>query len=343
MPDVDATATGSGSLLVLTGRHPFARYFGKRLLQGLFTVVCVSIIVFAATQALPGNAAAVLRGTRSTPQEIKIITVQLGLNHPVVVQYGHWLRQLFTSRLGGTSLSSGTSVSSIVVPRIANSGILMGIVAVVGTLIAFTLGTVAALRRGTVLDTVIDTTALVLTSLPEFVVAIAIVMLLCTNVGHFLPAVSETTAGQIVLTHPLDLFLPALTLTMIIVPYMYRMVRATLTEALESDYAEMATLKGLRRRRVVLVHALPNALPAIIQVVALNLLYLASGVVIVESVFNYPGVGEGLVQAIGARDVPTIQTLVLLLAVFYVVVNIAADAVALAASPRRRVLMASET
>jgi peptide/nickel transport system permease protein len=298
--------------------------------------------VFAATQALPGNAASVLRGTRSTPAEIKLVTVQLGLNHPLVVQYGHWLRDMFTSRLGGTSLSSGTSVSSIVVPRLVNSGILMAIVAVVSTLIAFTLGTVAALRRDSAIDAAIDTVALALTSLPEFVVAIALVMLLCTNVFHLLPAVSVTTAGQIVWTHWLDLLLPALTLTILCVPYIYRMVRATVSEALESDYAEMATLKGLRRRRVVLVHALPNALPAIVQVVALNLLYLASGVVIVETVFNYPGVGEGLVTAINARDVPTIQTLVLLLATLYVVVNITADAVALATSPRRRVLMASE-
>jgi peptide/nickel transport system permease protein len=238
-------------------------------------------------------------------------------------------------------LSSGTTVGSIVVPRLVNSGILMAVVAVVGTVIAFTLGAISALRRDTALEAAIDTVALAITSLPEFVVAITIIILLCTNVGHFLPAVSQTTAGQYVTGHLEDLLLPGLTLTIISVPYLYRMVRATLIEALESEYVEMATLKGVRRKRVVLVHALPNALPAIVQVVALNLLYLASGVVIVESVFSYPGVGQGLVLAINARDVPTIQTLVLLLALFYVVVNIAADAVAIATSPRRRVLMAS--
>jgi peptide/nickel transport system permease protein len=213
----------------------------------------------------------------------------------------------------------------------------MLVVAIVAVVVAFALGILAALRRDGIIDTVISTIALIITSVPEFVIAIAIVILLATNVFHILPAVATTTAGQVVTGHPKDLILPGITLTLIIIPYMFRMVRATLIEALESEYVEFATLKGVRRRRLVLVHALPNALPAIVQVVAINMLYLASGIVIVESVFSFPGVGEGLVQAISARDIPTIQALVLFVAIFYVIVNITSDLIALATSPRRRV------
>lgn len=157
-----------------------------------------------------------------------------------------------------------------------------------------------------------------------------------TLVFHLLPGVSVFPPGSPPWDHVSALILPVATLVILIFPYIFRMTRATVIDALTSDYAEMAEVKGLRRRRILFVHALYNATPSIVQVVALNLLYLAGGIVVVEYVFNYQGLGQGLVMAVAGRDIPVIQMIVLVLAAFYVVVNIASDVVALLATPRRR-------
>jgi len=178
---------------------------------------------------------------------------------------------------------------------------------------------------------------LAVTSLPEFVVAIALIILLSTVVWHVLPAVSLLAPGTYAWSQPELLVLPAATLAIVIVPYILRMMRAAMVEALESDYVEMARLKGVPEWRVVLVHALPNAIAPTIAVIGLNFLYLAGGVVVVEYVFNFPGIGQGLVNAVEDRDIPVIQFIVLVLAAFYVVMNIATDVIALLATPRRRI------
>jgi peptide/nickel transport system permease protein len=178
---------------------------------------------------------------------------------------------------------------------------------------------------------------LAVTSLPEFVVAITLVIVLSTVVLHVLPAVSLLAPGTYAWSQPELLVLPVATLVIVIVPYIFRMMRAAMVEALESDYVEMARLKGAPEWRVVLVHALPNAIAPTIQVIGLNFLYLAGGVVIVEYVFNFPGIGQGLVDAVNDRDIPVIQFIVLVLAAFYVVMNIVTDVIALLATPRRRI------
>jgi len=175
------------------------------------------------------------------------------------------------------------------------------------------------------------------TSLPEFVVAITLVIVLSTVVWHVLPAVSLLAPGTYAWNQPELLVLPVATLVIVVVPYIFRMMRAAMVEALESDYVEMARLKGAPEWRVVLVHALPNAIAPTIQVIGLNFLYLAGGVVIVEYVFNFPGIGQGLVDAVNDRDIPVIQFIVLVLAAFYVVMNIVTDVIALLATPRRRI------
>jgi peptide/nickel transport system permease protein len=222
-------------------------------------------------------------------------------------------------------------------PRIINSAVLVFAAGAIGTLAGVAVGVIAALRKDGWFDYVTSVTVLAVTSLPEFVVAIALIILLSTVVWHILPAVSLLAPGTYAWNQPELLVLPTATLVIVIVPYIVRMMRAAMIEALESDYVEMARLKGLPEWRVVLVHALPNAIAPTVQVIGLNFLYLAGGVVVVEYVFNYPGIGQGLVNAVNGRDIPVIQFTVLVLAGFYVVMNILTDVIALLATPRRRI------
>ncbi len=176
-----------------------------------------------------------------------------------------------------------------------------------------------------------------MTSLPEFVVAIGLIILFATGLTHLLPAVSLLPPGTYAWNAPRLLILPVATLVIVIVPYIQRMTRAAMIEALESDYVEMARLKGVPRWRIVALHALPNATAPVIQVIGLNFLYLAGGVVVVEYVFAFPGVGQGLVYAVDDRDIPVIQFIVVVLAAFYVLVNIVTDVIAVLATPRHRI------
>jgi peptide/nickel transport system permease protein len=222
-------------------------------------------------------------------------------------------------------------------PRLINSGVLVVVAGALGTAIGVLFGIIAALRKDSWFDHLTSVLALAVTAMPEFVVAIGLIVLLSTLVFHILPSVSMLVPGVYAWQKPSLLVLPVATLVIVIVPYLYRMTRAATIEALESDYVEMARLKGVPEWRVTLFHALPNAVAPVIQVIGLNFLYLAGGIVIVEEVFNFPGVGQGLVNAVSNRDIPVIQFIVIVLATFYVFVNIATDVIALAATPRRRI------
>jgi peptide/nickel transport system permease protein len=236
----------------------------------------------------------------------------------------------------GTSYANGESVRHLVGVRIYNSAVLVLLAGTIGTAIGVVLGMLAAARRDGWLDSVLSVISLSVTALPEFVVALFLVMLFASLALHILPGVSFIPPGVSPWAHPSELVLPVATLVIVIVPYIFRMMRGAMIEALESDYVEMAKLKGVRRLRVMLVHALPNSVAPTIQVIGLNLLYLAGGIVVVEYVFAYPGLGAGLVDAVSARDIPTIQFITLVLATFYVFMNILTDVAALLASPRRR-------
>jgi peptide/nickel transport system permease protein len=237
----------------------------------------------------------------------------------------------------GNSLANGQPVWDLVVPRLINSAVLVSVSGLIGALSGMLLGAVAAVRKDRAFDHAVSVVALVVTALPEFVVAISLVILFATVVTQVLPAVSMLPPGTWAWQQPELLVLPVATLVIVIVPYIFRMMRGAMIEALESDYVEMATLKGLAVWRVVLVHALPNALPPTVQVIGLNLLYLAGGIVVVEYVFDFPGIGQGLVNAVSNRDIPVIQLIVVVLAAFYVLMNILTDVVALLATPRRRI------
>lgn len=310
----------------------------QRTVIGVLTLIVVSVLVFVATEVLPGNAATAILGrtAASNPAAVHHLEMELHLNRGLLDQYWIWLSGFFTGHLGH-SLVNGEAVWGYVRPRLINSAALMVITGVIGAVVGVAAGALAALRKDGWFDHISSVLALAVTSLPEFVVAIGLIILLSTVVLHWLPAVSLLAPGTYAWNAPQLLILPVATLVIVIVPYIQRMMRAAMIEALESDYVEMARLKGVPMWRIVLMHALPNAIAPTIQVIGLNFLYLAGGVVVVEYVFNFPGIGQGLVYAVDNRDIPVIQFIVVALAAFYVFMNIVTDMIALLATPRRRI------
>jgi peptide/nickel transport system permease protein len=307
----------------------------RRLLLGILTLFLVSVVVFAATQLLPSDAARAVLGRDATPGRLAAFRREFHLDESPFQQYWSWLSGLLSGN-PGTSIANGLPVWSGVEPRIVNSLYLMLVVGIVGIPLSMALGVWAALRRDRLFDHATSTITLAAAALPEFVVAIALIILFATVVLQVFPPVSLVAPGTSVWSQPDVLVLPVMTLTIVVVPYIYRMCRAAMIEVLESDYIEMARLKGTPRRVLLVRHALPNALPPTVQAIALTFAYLAGGVVVVEYVFGYPGIGQGLINAVNARDLPTIQLIVLILAAFYVLVNIVADVISIMVTPRLR-------
>lgn len=302
---------------------------------GVITVFAVSVVVFWATQVLPSNAAYAILGRTATPARIHALEIQLHLNNGIFNQYWSWISGVLEGRLG-TSFAANVSVWNLVRPRLIDSAVLVFVSGLIAMILGIAGGAYAATRQNKLFDHIASTLALAVTALPEFVVALILVILFSTVVWHLLPAVSFLPPGSYPWDVPSALVLPVATLVIVTIPYLFRMMRAAMIEALESDFVQTARLQGVSERRLVLVHALPNAIAPTIQVVGLNFLYLAGGIVLVEYVFNYPGIGQGLVNAVSDRDVPVIQFIVLALAAFYVIMNIFTDVIALLASPRRR-------
>jgi peptide/nickel transport system permease protein len=316
-------------------QHTILALVGRRLVGGVLTLFAVSLIVFAATQALPGNAAYAILGNNATPAHVAELERQLHLNQSVFHQYTSWLGGILSGD-PGKSLLSGTSVWSYAEPRLINSAILAVCAAIVGVLVGVAAGIYTAWKRGRAVDHTASILALAATSLPEFVIAVPLILIFATNVFRIFPATSLLPPGTYAWSAPAALVLPVATLTIVIAPYIYRMTRASMVAALESEYVEAATLRGIDTRRLLIKHAFLNALPATIQVIGLCLLYLAGGVVIVETVFAYPGIGQGLVESVAGRDVPVVQFITVALALVYVLINVVTDVIALMATPRRR-------
>jgi peptide/nickel transport system permease protein len=307
----------------------------RRLALGLLLLWLVSVLVFAGTHFLPGDAARVLLGRYATPDTLRILREQLHLTDPLVLQYWNWSKGLLTGNWG-MSLVSPQSVAQIVSYRLTNSGVLVMISALIATPLAIAIGTYSATRARGWVDHAISLATLILAALPAFVIGIALVYLLSTNVLNLLPAASIVDPTAPLWTQPSVLVLPSLTLVLAVIPYAIRMVRASMIEVLESEYIAMARLKGLAEGRVVIRHALRNAIAPAIQASALNLLFMAGGVVVVETVFGFPGIGSALVEAVNERDVPVIQTLAVLVGAFYIVVNLVADLLVIFVTPRLR-------
>jgi peptide/nickel transport system permease protein len=333
---------GPGPLLSLPTQPRRARFFKgitgfivRRILFGLVTLFIASLIIFLATQALPGDAARSILGRNATPDSLAALREQLGLNKPIVTQYKDWIGGVLQGDLG-TSLTASRPVTKVIGERIGYSAFLMFIAAIVSIPLAVVLGAVSARRRDGPFDHALSLTTLALAALPEFIVGIALVVVFATTVVHVFPAVTIIDPGTPPWSHPRELVLPAITLIIAVTPYTVRIVRASMIEILESDYVEMARLKGLSERIVLWRHAVPNGIAPTFQVTAINLAYLAGGIVVVESVFNYPGIGAGFVDAVHGRDMPVVQALALLIAALYVVLNLLADLATILVSPRLR-------
>lgn len=307
----------------------------KRGLFGLLTLLIVSFVVFLATEALPGDAARAILGREATPARLAALREQLHLGGSLPSQYLHWLGNLLRLDLG-TSLAARQPVGDVIAQPLVNSSVLMLCAAVIATPLAIAIGTWSALKKDRPVDHATGVVTLVLAALPEFVVGILLVLVFATGLLHVLPAVFVATPGQAVWADPAQLVLPTLTLVLAVLPYIVRIMRATMLEVLDSEYVQQARLKGVPERTVILRHALPNAIGPVAQVVALQLAWLVGGVVIVEYLFRFPGIGFQLIDAVTNRDLPLIQALVLAIALFYVVVNLLADVVTLAANPKVR-------
>jgi peptide/nickel transport system permease protein len=307
----------------------------RRTLLSLVVLLGVSVLVFVATQALPGDPAVQILGQTATPEQLAALRQQLGLDRPLLSQYLHWLGDLLTGSLG-QSLTSPQSVDSLLLDRGLASLALVLASALIAIPLAVIVGSVGAVRRDRLFDHGTQGVFLVLTALPEFVIGLVLLILLGTTVTQLLPAVALIPSGGAAFTHPRELALPVITLVLAVIPYLTRLQRASMIDVLESDYIQMARLKGLPERLVVRRHALRNSLVAVVQGSALTLIYLTGGIVAIEYLFAYPGLGTALTTAVAGRDLPVVQAIVLLLAAVYVVVNLVADLLTVLLVPRLR-------
>jgi peptide/nickel transport system permease protein len=315
--------------------HGITGFVVRRLLLGLLTLWITSVVIFAATQALPGDAARSILGRSATPESLAELQRELGLDKSVLAQYWDWITGVLTGDLG-TSLANSLPVTEVMGERLVYSFFIMLLAAVISVPLGILLGAVSARRRDSTFDQATSVATLGLAALPEFVVGITLAVVFSTTVFHVLPSVIVTEPGVGPWNYPRELVLPVVTLVIAVVPYTARIMRASTVEILESDFVEMARLKGLSEKRVLWRHAVPNALAPTFQVTALNLAYLAGGIVVVEAVFNYPGIGLLLVESVRARDMPTVQAIALLIAALYVVLNLLADLATILVSPRLR-------
>ncbi|WP_031468095.1 ABC transporter permease [Sciscionella sediminilitoris] len=307
----------------------------RRLLISVLVLLVVSILVFVATLLLPGDPARAILGTQATPERIAALQEHMHLNVPVWQRYFDWLSGVLTGDLGFSTSTQG-SVNTLLADRIGASLVLLIASAVISAPIGLVVGTWSAIRAGRTSDHVVSGFSLVIAALPEFVIGVALVVLFSTSVFKLLPSVTLSPPGTPVWERPAQLVLPVLTLVLVVTPYIVRMMRATMIEVLASGSVEMARLKGIPERIVLFRHALPQAIGPVAQVIAIQLAWLAGGVVVVEFLFRYPGIGAALIDAVNNRDVQVVQAITLLIAGVYVVVNLLADVVGIVTNPRLR-------
>lgn len=309
----------------------------QRVLLSLVTLLIVSAVLFWATEVLPGDVATAILGREASAKSLERLREQLGLDRPALERYVSWLTGALRWEFGDSLARQGQPVGELIGARMRNTFLLAGLAALIGLPLALALGVIAGLSRDRLPDLAISTLALVGQSMPEFVVGSLLILFFAVQLALF-PAVTLVAADAPLAAMLPSMVLPAATLVIVMVAYIQRMVRSSLIDVLASEYVQMATLKGLPRRRVVLRHALPNALLPTINAVALTVAWLIGGVVVVETVFNYPGIGRLLVTAVGDRDLPLVQALGLLGAAIYIGINLAADLLTLALSPRLRTM-----
>ncbi|OUR79684.1 ABC transporter permease [Alphaproteobacteria bacterium 46_93_T64] len=304
----------------------------QRLALGIFTLFVISLVIFLGVEALPGDLAEAVLGRSALPETVAAFRRELRLDLPMHIRYIEWLTAFVQGDLGN-SLANGREISELIGVRLANTLFLALFAASIAVPVAVGLGILAALYRETWFDKSISMVTLSTISVPEFFIGYIMIAFLAVQTNIF-PSISNITWEMPFFDRLYASALPAITLTFVVMAHMMRMTRAAIVNLLMSPYIEMATLKGLPRWRVILMHAFPNALSPIINVIIINLAFLVVGVVVVEVVFVYPGLGQLLVDSVSSRDLPVVQASCLIFAATYVLLNLTADILSIVTNPR---------
>lgn len=312
----------------------------RRAGVGIGTLFIVSVLIFVGTSVLPGDVAQIILGQMATPETLAVLRAKLGLDQPAYVRYFLWLGNLLTGDLGTSKAGAGagtigTAISTMITPRMWNTMLLASVVAAVAVPLSLTLGLLTAMFPGTRLDRIVTFSTLSLISVPEFLVATFLVLILAVQL-RWLPAIAYMSGDETGWQLARALAMPTLTLIIVVSSQIIRMTRATVLNVMSSPYIEMAILKGVPRKRIILRHALFNAIGPIVNVVVLNLAYLVSGVVIVETIFAYPGLAKLMIDAVQTRDLPLVQACAMIFCTVYIVLIFIADMVSTLSNPRLR-------
>lgn len=306
----------------------------RRVWIGIATMVVVSVIVFIMTSILPGDVAQIVLGQSATPETLAALRRELGLDQPAYVRYFLWLGDMATGDLG-TSKAGGAAIADLIGGRFANTMVLAGLVALISIPISIFLGLWAAMHPGTWLDRTVTFGTLSTISVPEFFIATLMVLILAVNL-HWLPSTAMLRDNMTFLEFMRGMAMPIITLVIVVSAQMIRMTRAGILNVMSSPYIEMAILKGVPRGRIILRHAFFNAIGPIINVIALNLAYLVSGVVIVETIFAYPGLAKLMIDGVQTRDLPLVQACAMIFCGTYVILILIADIGSIVSNPRLR-------
>ena len=325
--------------------HPIIATLIKRIGLGFVSLFFVSLIIFSSLNLLPGDFVEAVLGQSRTEETVATFRKELGLDKPFHIRYVKWLSAAVQGDLGSTfsgrnasyanqpQQSTARTVTGLLKPRLYNTFFLAAMTALIAVPLSLFLGITAALYRNTFYDRTVNASALATISMPEFFVAYILIICLA-SIYQFFPSLSNVTASTPFFERVYLSILPALTLTLVTVAHMMRMTRAAIINLLSSPYIEMAQLKGLSRSKVILEHALPNAWAPIANIIAFNLAYLIVGVVVVEVVFVYPGIGQLMVDSVTVRDVPVVQACALIFAATYIILNLTADIIGIITNPR---------
>ena len=306
----------------------------RRIGIGIATLWIVSILIFVGTQILPGDVAEIMLGQSATPETLAQLRLELGLDKPAAARYISWLGDMAAGDLG-ISKSGGATIESLIRERIGNTFFLSGIVALISVPISIALGLLAAMFPGTWIDRTLSLTTLSLISVPEFFVATGMVMIFAVQL-NWLPAIAYMSGGEPIGKIMLSMAMPVITLSIVISSQMIRMTRASILNVMNSPYIEMAILKGVPKRSIILRHALFNAISPIVNVIALNLAYLVGGVVIIETIFAYPGLAKLMVDGVQVRDLPLVQACAMIFCTTYIILILVADIISILSNPRLR-------
>lgn len=309
-------------------------FLAKRLALGVMTLWVVSLLVFAGTELLPGDVATAVLGQGATPETVEALREQMGLDKPAVGRYVKWVTNMIQGDMG-ESIATGRSIRTIMDDRVYNTFLLAGITALISVPLALLLGILSVIYPEGILDRSISIISLILISLPEYFTGAALILVFAVT-WHVFPAVVYSSQFNSIGDIIRLLTLPVITLTVAILAHMVRMTRAAVLDVLRAPYVEMALLKGVPKSRIILFHALPNSLGPVINVIALNLGYLVSGVVLVEAIFSYPGMGRLLTDSVANRDIPLVQAVTMVFCAVYVGLNLVADMLTIVTNPRLR-------